>query len=99
MDAQVGKVMAALEQSGVADRTLVVFVGDHGYHIGEHEQWGKTSNFELDARVPLMIAPPQNPHAGKRTRALVELIDLFPTLVELCGLPAAGGASRSGAGT
>jgi iduronate 2-sulfatase len=90
MDAQVGKVLAALERSGVADRTLVVFVGDHGYHIGEHEQWGKTSNFELDARVPLMIAPPQNPHAGKRTRAFVELIDLFPTLVELCGLPAVG---------
>ncbi len=98
MDAQVGKVLAALEGSGVADRTLVVFVGDHGYHIGEHEQWGKTSNFELDARVPLMIAPPQNPHAGQKTRALVELIDLFPTLVELCGLPPVRGASHSDAG-
>ena len=91
LDAQVGKVLDALERSGVADRTLVLFVGDHGYHIGEHGQWGKTSNFELDARVPLMIAPPRNPHAGKRTSALVELIDLFPTLVEVCGLPPAKG--------
>ena len=91
MDAQVGKVLDALERSGVADRTLVLFVGDHGYHIGEHGQWGKTSNFELDAWVPLMIAPPRNPHAGKRTRALVELVDLFPTLVDVCGLPRASG--------
>ena len=98
MDAQVGKVLDALERSGVADRTVVVFVGDHGYHIGEHEQWGKTSNFELDARVPLMIAPPRSPRAGQRTRALVELIDLFPTLVELCGLPAVQPVVTSAAG-
>lgn len=87
MDEQIGKVLAALDRSGVADRTIVVFVGDHGYHIGEHEQWGKTSNFELDARTPLLIAPPKNAQAGKRTRALAEQVDLFPTLVELCGLP------------
>lgn len=91
LDAQVGKVLAALDRSGVAERTVVVFVGDHGYHLGEHTQWGKTSNFELDARVPLFIAPPRNPHAGVRTRAFAELIDLFPTLVDLCGLPAAAG--------
>jgi iduronate 2-sulfatase len=91
MDAQVGKVLDALERSGVADRTLVVFVGDHGYHIGEHAQWGKTSNFEYDARVPLMIAPPVNPHAGRKTMAFAELVDLFPTLVDWCGLPAAKG--------
>jgi iduronate 2-sulfatase len=84
-------VLDALERSGVANRTLVVFVGDHGYHIGEHGQWGKTSNFELDARVPLMIAPPANPQAGRKTMAFAELIDLFPTLVEWCGLPAAKG--------
>jgi iduronate 2-sulfatase len=91
MDAQVGKVLDALERSGVADRTLIVFVGDHGYHIGEHMQWGKTSNFEYDARVPLLIAPPKNPQAGKRTASFAELIDLFPTLVDWCGLPAAKG--------
>lgn len=87
LDAQIGKVLAALDRSGVAERTVIVFVGDHGYHVGEHEQWGKTSNFEYDARVPLLIAAPRNPRAGARSRALVELVDLFPTLIDVCGLP------------
>jgi iduronate 2-sulfatase len=91
MDAQLGKVLDALDRSGVADRTIVVFVGDHGYHIGEHTQWGKTSNFEFDARPPLFIASPGSAQAGKRTSSLVELIDLFPTLVDLCKLPAVVG--------
>lgn len=87
MDAQLGKVLDALQQSGVAERTIVVFLSDHGYHIGEHNLWGKTSNFEFDARVPLMIHVPHTLSQGKRTSSLVELVDLFPTLVELCGLP------------
>ncbi|MBI3879231.1 MAG: sulfatase [Verrucomicrobia bacterium] len=87
MDAQLGKVLDALDRSGVGERTIVVFVADHGYHIGEHTLWGKTSNFEYDARVPFFIALPQSNHAGKRTSSLVELLDLFPTLVELCNLP------------
>jgi iduronate 2-sulfatase len=87
LDAQLGKVLDALERSGVGDRTIVTSAGDHGYHIGEHSLWGKTSNFELDARVPLTIAEPRSAHAGRRTAALAELLDLFPTLVELCGLP------------
>ncbi|MEO6740296.1 MAG: sulfatase, partial [Chthoniobacteraceae bacterium] len=58
MDAQLGKVLDALDASGVADRTIVTFVADHGYHIGEHTLWGKTSNFELDARVPFFIGTP-----------------------------------------
>ena len=91
MDAQIGKVLAALDRSGVADRTIVVFVADHGYHIGEHTQWGKTSNFEFDAHVPLMIATPGSRHRGVRTKAFAELVDLFPTLVDLCGLPAVRG--------
>jgi iduronate 2-sulfatase len=91
LDAQLGKVLDALERSGVADRTIIVFVGDHGYHIGEHMQWGKTSNFEYDARVPYFIGVPGNANAGKRTTSLVELLDLFPTLVELSGLPAPAG--------
>jgi iduronate 2-sulfatase len=91
LDAQVGKVLDALDRSGVADRTIVVFVGDHGYHLGEHTQWGKTSNFEYDAWVPLMVATPGSRHAGRRTSSLAELVDIFPTLVALCGLPAAPG--------
>ena len=87
MDAQVGKVLEALEKSGVADRTIVTFISDHGYHIGEHTLWGKTSNFELDARVPMMIRAPGMTTAGQKTASLTELIDLFPTLTELCTLP------------
>lgn len=87
MDAQIGRVLDALERSGVADRTIVTFISDHGYHIGEHTQWGKTSNFEYDARVPMLIRKPASPHAGKRTAALAELVDLFPTVLDLCGVP------------
>jgi len=87
LDAQLGKVLDALERNGLADRTIVTFVSDHGYHLGEHTLWGKTSNFEFDARVPFFISTPGMKTAGKKTSALAELVDLFPTLVDLCGLP------------
>jgi iduronate 2-sulfatase len=87
MDAQLGKVLDALDKSGQADNTIITFVGDHGYHIGEHTLWGKTSNFDYDARVPFFISEPGSASHGKKTKALAELLDLFPSLVEACGLP------------
>jgi len=88
MDAQIGKVIDALDQLGLADNTVIVFISDHGYHIGEHTLWGKTSDFEFDAHMPFMISDCTNKATyGARTRSLVESLDLFPTLVDLCGLP------------
>jgi iduronate 2-sulfatase len=87
MDTQVGKVLDALDRSGAAESTIVVFLADHGYHLGEHGLFGKTSCFELDARVPLIVAAPQMPKRGVRAAAPVELLDLFPTFADLCGVP------------
>ncbi len=87
LDAQVGKLLDELDRTGMADNTLIVFWSDHGYHLGEHTLWAKTSNFELDARVPLIIALPDRTSAGRKTMAITELLDLYPTLVEACGLP------------
>lgn len=90
MDAQLGRVLDALDRQGLAERTAIVFVADHGYHLGEHDLWGKTSNFELDAHVPLIVALPGQA-GGRQSDALAELIDLFPTLVDVCRLPAPAG--------
>lgn len=88
MDEQVGKVLDALEKSGVADRTMIVFLADHGYHVGEHGLWGKTSCFDLDAHVPLIIATPDLKSRGNHAPAPVELLDLYPTLAHLCNIAA-----------
>jgi len=86
LDAQVGKVLDAIDQGGHRENTIVVFMSDHGFHIGERGLWGKTTNFELDARVPLILADPRTITShGKVTLSLCELIDLYPTLIHLCG--------------
>ena len=87
MDRQLGKILDALEAAGHLERTIIVFTSDHGFHIGEHGLWGKTTNFELDARVPLLISSPEHPRShGKRTNSLAELLDLYPTLAGLAGI-------------
>ena len=87
IDAQIGRVLDELDRSGLSQNTIVVLWGDHGYHLGEQGLWGKTTNFELDTRVPLIVRTPDMKDAGKPTSSLVELVDLYPTLAELAGLP------------
>lgn len=85
---QVGRILSRLEAHRLTAETLVVIHGDHGYHLGEHGLWRKFNTFELSARVPLLIRAPGKPgSAGRRSGALVELLDLFPTIAALAGAP------------
>lgn len=86
MDAQVGRVLDALEKHGLADNTIVVFTSDHGYHMGEHGLYQKMSLFEESARVPLLIAAPGMSRPGSVAQAPVAHVDIFPTLAALCGV-------------
>jgi iduronate 2-sulfatase len=86
VDALIGKLLATLKEEGLAENTIVVLWSDHGWKLGEMKAWGKMTNYEIDARVPLLIAGPGVTAAGSQSEDLAELLDLFPTLCELSGV-------------
>ncbi|TWU56274.1 sulfatase [Rubripirellula reticaptiva] len=87
IDSLVGKLISELDLLGLSENTVVVLWSDHGWKLGEHNSWCKQTNHEIDTRVPLIIRAPSAKGNGQKTRALVELLDVFPTLCELTGLP------------
>ncbi|MCG6156097.1 sulfatase [Rubinisphaera margarita] len=89
-DAQVGRILDALKITGLDQNTVVVFTSDHGYHMGEHGHWQKSTLFENATRVPLIIAGPGVEDRGGVAREPVEMVDFYPTLADLCGLKAPG---------
>lgn len=98
VDAQVGRLMTALDELGIAERTIVVFWSDHGYHLGEHEGiWQKRTMFEESASAPLIVYAPGAAGNGQPCHRVVEFVDLYPTLTELCGLGLPGDMPFTGA--
>jgi iduronate 2-sulfatase len=91
MDAQVGRVLAELDRLGLRNKTIIVLWGDHGFQLGEHGLWCKHTNFEVATRSPLIFSAPGQKNTGSRSEALVELVDIYPTLCELAGLPIPSG--------
>ncbi len=87
VDAQIGRIIAALEKTNERDNTIIVVWGDHGWHLGESGIWGKATNYEIATRVPLIIWTPTMPQRGTPSRSLIELLDIYPTLCELAHLP------------
>lgn len=87
VDAQIGQIVQALEEAGIRDNTIIVVWGDHGWHLGDMGVWGKATNYEIATRVPLMIWTPDMLVRGAKTDALVELVDIYPTLCELANVP------------
>ena len=94
-DAQIGRLLDELDTLNLADKTAIVLWGDHGFHLGEQGLWAKAYNYELTTRVPLILAVPGQKNAGERSDALVEFVDVYPTLVDLCGLPLPEGLEGS----
>jgi iduronate 2-sulfatase len=87
VDAQIGLLINALEEAGVRDNTIIIVWSDHGWHLGDMGVWGKATNYEIATRVPMMIWTPDMKARGVKTDALVELVDMYPTLCELAGIP------------
>jgi iduronate 2-sulfatase len=95
MDAQVGRVLEGLRDTGLDKNTIVVLWGDHGWHLGDHGMWCKHTNYEQAARIPVIAALPNAAHQGESTAALIESVDIYPTLCELAGLPVPNGLDGS----
>ena len=86
VDALVGRLLDTLQEHGIAGETVIVLCGDHGYHLGEQGLWTKANNYELSTRVPLIISAPKHKQNGNASKAFVELVDLYPTLTDICDL-------------
>jgi iduronate 2-sulfatase len=91
VDAQIGRVLDELDRLGLAESTLVVVWGDHGFHLGDHGLWTKHTNYEQANRIPLIVVAPGVAAPGSSTGQLAESVDIYPTLAELAGLPAPDG--------
>ncbi len=87
VDACLGRVMNRLKELGLDKNTIVVVWGDHGWKLGEHNSWGKQTNYNIDTRVPLFIRDPRLHREGVKCQQLIEAVDLFPTLCDLAGIP------------
>ena len=86
IDAQIGRLLKELDRLKLREKTVVILWGDHGWKLGEHGMWCKHTNFELDTHVPMILSAPGMPTADRRTQALTEYVDMYPTLCEACGL-------------
>lgn len=87
LDAQIGKILNELERLQLDKNSIVVLLSDHGYHAGEHGQFGKWTNFEIGTQIPFIFKTPNINEPGTETNSIVEMIDLYPTLIELTGIP------------
>ena len=87
IDAQVGRLIDGLNELGLAENTIIVLWSDHGYKLGDYNAWTKMTNYEIDTRIPMIVADPRADANGERRAQLVETIDLYPTLCELAGVP------------
>lgn len=90
IDAQIGRLMDELERLGIAENTIIVLWGDHGWKLGEHNSWGKMSNFEIDTRVPMIFSGLGASAKGQKSNALTEFVDIYPTLLEMTGFEVPG---------
>ncbi len=86
-DAQIGRLLAALKEKGLAENTIVILWGDHGWHLGDHGMWCKHTNYEMATRAALVMRIPGQKATGKPSERFVEFVDIFPTLADVCGLP------------